>query len=148
MNLLSGTEIAEDRLTAEANMPDWCRITRPGDGPPVRNEETGAMTDPERVVVYEGRCRLQVKADINSNVVETTAGDREWTYLTATLQVPIFRVDADGSGETGDVRPDDVAVLIRAPHDPSHEGREFNVQGMTNKTVATHRRFRVREVIQ
>lgn len=148
MNLLSAAEIAEDRLTAEANMPDWCRITRPGDGEPVRDEETGQITRPDRVVVYEGRCRFQVKADINSNVVETTAGDREWTYFTSTLQVPIARVDLTGSGDPGAVRPDDVATAVTVPGDPSMDGREFNIQGMVFKSQATHRRLRIREVAQ
>lgn len=147
MNLLSPAEIAEDRLTAEANMPDWVRVTKPGSGKPVRDEETGQITYPGSVVVYEGRCRVQIKADINSNLVETTAGDREETYLTSTLQTPITRVDQDGTGNPGDIRPDNVATLIRCLNDPAIEGSEFNIQGgLSHKSHATHRRFRLREV--
>lgn len=144
---LTAAEIAEDRRDAEANMDDRCRITKPGQGKGPFNESTGQYDPPDRVVVYEGRCRLQVKADINSNVVETTAGDREATYLTSTLQVPIEQVDDNGVGSTGAVRPDNVAEMLVCPSDSTMVGRLFNIQGIHHKTHATHRRFRVREVI-
>jgi hypothetical protein len=148
VKLLSSGEIAEDRRDAEDNMSDRCRITKPGTGKGTWNPATGKYDNPPaRVVVYEGRCRLQVKADINSNVVETTAGEREWTYLTGTLQVPIYQVDADGVGTTGAVRPDHVAEVLAAPSDSTMVGRLFNVQGIHHKSQATHRRFRIKEVI-
>lgn len=119
---------------------DTCRITKPGDGPRVFDDETGQYTDPARVDVYEGPCRLQVKADINSNVVETTAGDREWTYLTASLQLPIAGTD--------DIRQDHIATILTCAHDETLVDREFNIQGLgQHKSDATHRRFRVRELI-
>jgi hypothetical protein len=129
-------------------MSDRCRITKSGTGKGTWNPATGKYDNPPaRVVVYEGRCRLQVKADINSNVVETTAGDHEWTYLTATLQVPIDQVDDDGVGHPGDVRPDHVSEMLASPNDPTMIGRLFNVQGIHHKSQASHRRFRIREVI-
>jgi hypothetical protein len=118
---------------------DTCEITRPGEGDPVFDEETGQYTYPDPVVVYTGPCRLQVKVDINSNVVETTAGEREWTYLTATLQLPYVGSE--------DIRPDNVAKILTSAHDDTLPGRLYNVQGIYHKSDATHRRYRVREVI-
>lgn len=155
MNLLTPAEIAEDRLTAEANMPDTCRVTRAaavGDAEyvdtSVLDENTGQYPTQGRHVVYEGRCRFQIKADINSNVVETTAGEREWTYLTSTLQTPIA-ASATEVGDPGAIRPDNVAESLTCPNDPSMVGRVFNIQGaISHKSQASHRRFRLREPVQ
>lgn len=148
--MASTTEILstvdEGRAEMESLMLATCRITRPaklGDAEYVDastlDEETGQYPEQGRVTTYEGKCRIQVKADINSNVVETTAGEREWTYLTMTLQLPI-----EGSEE---VRPDNICEMLTSPEDESLVGRLLNVQGMYHKSQATHRRFRVREVI-
>lgn len=139
--------LALGRAEMETLMLDTVRITKPGEGARVFDEETMQYTDPPRVVVYEGKCRLQVKADINSNVVETTAGDREATYLTATLQLPIDADDSTVVGEPGDVRPDHVAEYLTCLTDATMVGRKWNIQGIYHKSQATHRRFRVREVI-
>lgn len=134
------------RAAIEALMVDTCMVSRPGEGIPSWNEDTGQYETPERVPVYVGPCRLQVRADINSNLVETTAGDRESTYLTATLILPIT-VPPEGFGSSADIRPDDVATYLTAQDDPTMVDREFNVQGLHHKSQATARRFRVREVI-
>lgn len=131
--------MARGKAAAEAIMSDTCTITKPGVGDPVFDEETGQYAYPARVVVYTGICRLQVKADINSNVVETTAGEREWTYLTAQLQLPV-----EGSE---DVRVDHVCTITAAPYDSTLVGREFNIQGTYHKSQPNYRRFRLREVV-
>lgn len=136
----------EGRDAIEAIMTDRCRITKPGVGAKVFNETTGQYDEPPRVVVYEGKCRIQVKADINSNLVETTSGDHEWTYLTATLQIPIYAGAAD-TGDPGDVRPDNVAEMLSVAADDTLIGRVFNIQGIYHKSHATHRRWRIREVV-
>lgn len=129
------------RAAIEALMIDTCRITGPGAGDPVFNETTGQYDMPARVVLYEGKCRIQVRSDINSNAVEAVIGEHEFTYRTATLQLPV-----DG---TGGVRPDSVATLVTCPLDPALEGAEFNIQAETKgKTHATHRRYRIREVVK
>lgn len=130
-------------------MLDTFRITKPGPGGKgTFNNATGKYdAPPARVVVYEGRARLQVKADINSNVVETTAGDREATYLTATLQLPIDAPADTVEGTPGAVRPDHIAECLTCPTDSTMVGRLWNIQGIYHKSQATHRRFRVREVI-
>lgn len=126
---------------------DTCRITKPG--APTR----GAM-DPdtlqypdeaERVLVYQGPCRFQVKVDINSNVVETTAGDREWTYLTDQLQLPV-ETPPGALGDVADVDVDHVCEALTAPFDSTLVGAKFNIAGPFRKSQTVYRRLRIREV--
>lgn len=139
--LLSAADVQFGRELAEAHFIDTCRITMPGVGTGPFNETTGQYDDPPRITVYEGPCRIQVRSDINANAVEAVIGEHEFTYRTATLQLPI-----EG---TADVRPDSIAVLLSCPLDPALEGAEFNVQAETKgKTHATHRRYRIREVVK
>lgn len=133
------SDIAEDRADFAELLTDTCRITRKGVAETQFNEDTGQNVQPARTIIYEGPCRLQVKVDINSNVVETTAGDREWTYLTSQLQLP-----TEGTGE---VDVDDVCEILTAPYDESQVGILLNIAGPYHKSVATYRRFRVREVV-
>lgn len=125
---------------------DTLQITAPGDGDPEFDEETGTYSDPPRVVVYRGPGRIQVKADINSNVVETTAGEREWTYLTAQLQLPT-ETPSNAVGDVYAVRTDYVCEVLDSPDSPALVGALFNIQGTYNKSQAVYLRFRVREVI-
>lgn len=146
-SLISAADVAFGRRLAEAHMIDRCRITKPGTGEPVRNEATLQITPPERVVVYEGKCRVQVRSDINANSVEAVVGDHEWTYRTATLQLPI----AAGDGDLGDpalVRTNYVAELLEVPLDPSRVGIRLNLQAESKgKTHSSHRRFRIKELL-
>lgn len=161
--LLTATEIAEDRAIAEAQMIDVCRMTKAGTGKGAFNAATGQYAPPPRVVVYgpgavdangdayttataigrqilAGKYRIQVRSDINSNAVEAVVAEHEGTYRTATLQLPIFG--------TGHIPTDVEAELITCTYDPEMVGRVFNVQAETKgKTHATHRRYRVREVL-
>lgn len=123
----------------EANLPDSCEVTRAGDGPRLWDEGTGTYAEPARVVVYSGPCRFQVKADASSNAGEVNAGEREWRYLTATLQLPIAGSDA--------IRPNHVARATGSLLDPSIVGRVFTIESMYHKSHATHRRVKVREVV-
>lgn len=138
--LAAGREAFADLLT------DTCRITKPGVGKGPFNEGTGQYDAPAPVVVYEGPCRIQVKADINSNVVETTAGEREWTYLTAQLQLPVDN-PAGAVGSVNDVDVDNVAEILAAPHSPTLVGSLFNIQGTYHKSQAVYTRYRVRELV-
>lgn len=143
--IITAADIELFRAEAEAMMTDTCRIIAPNPSatPAVFNETTGQYDDTDNdgapVVLYQGKCRLQVKSDINSNLVETTAGEREWTYLTAQLQIPI--------GGTGNIPVDSIAEMLAAPYDPALVGRRFNIQGPYRKSQATMRRLRVREVV-
>lgn len=128
-------------------LTDTGRITKPGDGPRVRDEVTGQYIDPPRVVVYEGPCRIQVKADINSNVVEATAGEREWTYLTAQLQLPIA-TPPGAIGSVDGIDVDHILEVLTAPHSPTLVGTQFNIQGTYHKSQAVYGRYRVKEVVK
>jgi hypothetical protein len=138
--LQAGRAAFDDLLT------DTCRVTGPGEGEPVWNEEAGQYDDPEPTVVYEGPCRIQVKADINSNVVETTAGEREWTYLTAQLQLPT-ETPEEAIGDVTAIKVDNVVTMLTAPYSPAMVDRKFNIQGPYHKSHAVYLRFRVKEVV-
>lgn len=138
--------VLEDGRRAFAELcTDTCRITRDGDGPrgPL-NEATGQYAPPPRVIVYEGPARLQVKADINSNVVEATAGEHEWTYLTAQLQLPT-ETPVGAVGSVHDVGANHLCEMLAAPHSPSLVGRRLTIQGPYHKSQAVYLRFRVKE---
>lgn len=126
---------------------DRCRITKPGVGKGPMNPATGRYDQPPpRAIVYEGPCRIQVKADINSNVVETTAGEREWTYLTSQLQLPA--INPPGViGSVDDVDVDYVLEMLVCPHSPTLVGTLHNIQGTYHKSQAVYSRYRLREVV-
>ena len=138
--------LAAGRDAFDSLLTDTCQITKPGEGESVFDESTGQYAEPDRVTVYEGPARIQVKADINSNVVETTAGEREWTYLTAQLQLPV-ETPAEATGSVQDVDVDHVCEILASPYSPSMVGRKFNVQGTYYKSHAVYARYRVREVV-
>ncbi len=144
MSLLSTLAAGQAAWLAIAS--DTCRITKPGVGARTFNESNGQYTDPARVTVYQGPCRIQVKVDINSNVVETTAGDREWTYLVAQLQLPID-TPPGSTGSVAAVDVDHICEVLTSPSDSTLVGAKYNVQGIYHKSQAVYRRFRVREVI-
>ena len=134
------------RRAMEAIMIDSCVITRdrlpsdPGYVEPVLDEATGEYPPMQRVVVYRGRCRIQVRSDINSNAVEAVIGEHEFIYRTATLQLPV--------GCAGNIPPNSVVTMLTCPLDPDMVGREFALQAENKgKTHATHRRFRIKEVL-
>ncbi len=161
--LLSPAEIAEDRAIAEAQMTDSCTISRPGVSSGELDEDLQYVTAAEVVIygpgavdpvtgdpitadtalgrdILSGKCRIQVRSDINSNAVEAVVAEHEWTYRTATLQLPI-----DG---TGHIESDTILTMIDCPYDHALEGRKFNVQAEAKgKTHASHRRYRIRELM-
>lgn len=129
------------RAAIESLMIDTCRVTKAGVGKGPFNATTGQYAPPARITVYEGKCRIQVRSDINSNAVEAVVGDYESVYRTATLQLPV-------TATSGAIEPDCVATLLTCPLDPSLVGTEYGVLAETKgKTHASHRRFRIREVL-
>lgn len=141
---------------AEAEMIDRGRVTRAavvGDPEWVDvshiDEDTLQYPEQGRVIVFEGRCRVQVRSDINSNAVEAVVAEHEWTYRTSTAQFPMFADPAKGDiGDPAAIQPDYVLEIVASPLDSARVGRVMNLQADTkNKTQASHRRFRVREVL-
>lgn len=96
-------------------------------------------------VIYEGPCRLQIRSDINANIVEPQELEREWAYQTSTLQVPVGDNDNIVSGASKDIVSNDVCEYLTSRYDPSLPGRLFNLQATTHKTTSSVRRFRIRE---
>ena len=145
--------LEDGRAEFESLLTDTCRITRAAEETPAEkrarfNETTKKYEDPPpRVTIYEGPCRVQVKVDVNSNVVETTAGEREWTYLTAHLQLPVDH-PAGASGDVNAIEVDDVCEILTAPYSPTLVGAQLNIQSTYHKSHAVYTRYRVREVIQ
>jgi hypothetical protein len=160
--ILTAADIAEQRAElSEPMLTDVCTITVPDPdaGAPVLDELTGQYGTVPGVVIYgpgavdidtgdplpdehdylTGRCRFQIKADINSNIIETTAGDREWTYATAQLQLPVSALR---------VPIDSIVTSLTGTHNPALIDRVFNIHGeIAPKSIPIIRRFRLREVI-
>jgi hypothetical protein len=151
VSLLSPEEIAQDRAMAVANMTDTVRIERVRAGRGAFNESTGQYAndnpDAARDLIYEGPCKIQIRADINSNIVEPIEVEREWGYETSTLAVPI-ETPAGAQGDTGKVRPDDIATMLTSQYDPALPGRVFNIHTSFHKSIATSRRFKLREPVR
>lgn len=152
--LLTDDEIFEARAMAQAEMFDTCRIVRfpaaaaGGAMDPTTFQYPATFTNdiPDNAtVVYEGPCRIQIRADINANIVEPQELEREWAYQTSTLHLPVDTDDRIVSGASKDVQSDDVCVYLTSTYDPGLPDRVFNMQATTHKTLATVRRFRIRE---
>jgi hypothetical protein len=60
--MITGSMAATARAAAEAEMKSTCTITRDGDGDRTWDEATGTYTDPPRVTVYSGKCRIRPAA--------------------------------------------------------------------------------------
>ncbi len=146
--------IERGRARARAEMVDTGRVTRParagdpGYGAPTMDPDTLQYTESgDRVIVYQGACRVQVRSDINSNAVEVVAGDREGTYRTSTAQFPMEPIEGE-LGHPGWIESDNELEILTSPLDPVRVGSVLNLQADTkSKTQASHRRFRAREVI-
>lgn len=153
VGMISFAEVLEDRAMAEAEMIDTGRVTReaepgdPGYAAGVMDPDTLQYSSGPRVVVYEGRCRVQVRSDINSNAVEAVSGDHESTYRTSTAQFPMEPA-AGEIGHPGHILSDYELEILTSPLDPIRVGSVLNLQADTkSKTQASHRRFRAREVL-
>ena len=103
--------VLEGRAEMESLMLDRVRITKvdPDAAAPVLDEDTGQYPDVARVTVYEGKCRVQVKADINSNVVGSSSVRSSSTTSSPRLAVMFF----SASSRTVRLRSPRKSILIR-----------------------------------
>lgn len=129
--------LTEGRALAEALMTATCIITKDGDGEPVFNTTTGQYDDPDRVTVYEGPCRIQIRGERSSGS-DAEAGDRRVDTQQPELQLPV--------AGTEDVAINQQAKILTNPLDESLVDRVFTIDGRHEKTHATMRRLRVIEV--
>jgi len=96
------------------------------------NETTGAYTD-TTVVVYSGKCRVQVRNAATAAL--PLSGDREVVSFMLEVQTPM----SAASFAVGDM------VTITASVDSQLVGRIFRVREVFHKTHATQRRTLVQE---
>jgi hypothetical protein len=131
--------VVEGRTLIESLMQESCVITRVDSA-----VERGGM-DPETMqypaapllTIYEGKCRIQIRSAVAS-ALDSSAGDRESTVQERELQLPI-----DGTDE---IAINDIVEITSAALDPSLAGRAFTVVARHEKSHATARRLRIREV--
>jgi hypothetical protein len=122
------------RARAESLMSDTCRITRPGDGDPVFDPNTGTYTDPPPVTVYEGPCRIPSR-DVSSS--QANVAGASWTVGEFPLDLPVAGSESVAVGNT--------VTYVSSAHDPSLAGRVFGVVEVGRASQATARRLRVTE---
>jgi hypothetical protein len=132
--------LARARRFSEDQMPDTCRITKPGGGRGQLNPATGKYdTAPEPVTVYEGACKIP-RRDNTGSTSQATAGDETWDVGEYPLALPL---EATGSA---DVEPGMTVTYLTAAHDAALVGRVFGITAPGRQSTATARRFRMKEV--
>lgn len=137
LNAAIDAELPSLRREAEAMMTATCLITKDGAGEPTFNTTTGQYDEPDRVTVYEGPCRIQVRGERSSGS-DAEAGDRRVDTQQPELQLPVVG--------TEDVAVNQQAKILTNANDESLVDRVFTIDSRHEKTHATMRRLRVIEV--
>lgn len=122
--------LVEGRAAAESLQRDECEITRPVPGEPVFDPGTGEYEDPDDVVVYTGKCRVQSTAVEDPETPEY--GGREVSLTDYTVTVPI----------TATAQAGDTVTVTAAADDPELVGLVLTVAAVQFKSQATARRLR------
>jgi hypothetical protein len=120
--------IRAGRTFQEGRMPATVRIERTTGR--TLNEGTGEYADQTRIV-YDGRCRLDLRASL-----QTLERDMEGQLLAEqrpTLLLPIVGSEA--------VTVNDVATITGNPLDPAAVGMRIRITGLSASTYATVRRL-------
>jgi len=127
-------------------MTDTCQITKPGEGEPVFDDESGTYTDPAPVEVYGptiaphfGKCRIPRRAGVLTSGSASSSGEVGWEVGEWPLDLP--------SVGSEDVSPGMVVDYLTAASDASLAGRQFTITEPSRQSQATARRFKVKEVI-
>lgn len=130
--------LPELRAEAERLMTDTCQITRVDPQAPAPEMDPGTLAYPEpaRLTVYEGKCKIQIKA-VTAGGSSSDAGERQSITQEFQLHLPV-----DGTAE---VAATDVAEVTASVFDESLVGRKFTVIGRHEKSHATARRLPVIE---
>jgi hypothetical protein len=127
---ITDAELAEHRADAEALMVDTCRITRAGVGKGPWNETTMQYDPPDRVTLYEGRCKLALQ---NAFPVDSSQGSLDWSTAQPALHVPVVGTES--------VRRGDVAECLTSRYDAANVGRKLTIEAPFRKSIATARRL-------
>lgn len=126
------------RAEAEARMRDTCRITRPGDGSPVFNPDTGQYENPAPVTVYEGKCRIPTSGGNSFGFTRNGAADQSFGVGEYPLDLP---------ADTVGVEPGHEVTYLTAPDAPGLEGRVFGIVSPILQSQATKLRFKMKSVV-
>jgi hypothetical protein len=143
-----GTDIAavlpELRAQAESRMTDTCRITRPGDGEPVMNPDTGQYEDPSPVEVYGpatapyfGKCRIPV-TNGSSSFTRNGGADQSFGVGEYPLDVPAL-TDGIEAGQT--------VTYLTAPDNPALVGMVFGLTEPLLASQSTKQRWKMKATV-
>lgn len=122
------------RAAAASLMQDACNVSRPGE--PTWNEEIGQHTPGVPVLVYAGKCQVQVPESVPGAPV---AGEAEWAAAAVVVKVPVPGSESVKVGAT--------VTITSAALDAGLVGQEYTVVGIPlAKTYATSRRLRCEAV--
>lgn len=131
---LAAYAVAAGRDAAESLMVDACTITRPSTGAPVVNNNDGTLTPQPPVVVYTGKCRVQLP-DTMDKPAET--GGEYLSTQSALVSVPVVGTEAVTVG--------DRVTVTSSTLDVDLTGVDYVVRGLHRKSHATARRLRCEE---
>jgi hypothetical protein len=122
------------RQAAESLMLDTCRITRPGDGEPVMNPDTGQYEDPAPVEVYGpatapyfGKCRIPV-TNGSSSFTRNGGADQSFGVGEFPLDVPALAEGLE-AGQT--------VTYVSAADNPALVTPSPMVFGLTEPLIAS-----------
>lgn len=125
--------LLDGRRVAEALMVDECIIRR-GDGEPVIDENTGAVTDGVGATVYEGKCQVQSRTTVAAS---PDAGGHSFVEVSRLVKIP---------ANAADVRDDDVVEMTASLLNAFTVGKRYRVEGFTPDTYDTAARLPVKEM--
>jgi hypothetical protein len=139
--------LARARAFAEAQFPDTCRITKPGEPDPdaVMDPDTLQYPEPTPTTVYEGICKIPRRSAALTSGAAAAAGEASWEVGEYPLDLPI-----DGTGYqdgAGPVKPGMTVTILTAANDPELVNEEFGITEPSRQSTATVRRFRMKQVV-
>lgn len=124
------TAVKQAQKAAERMMVDTCVISRPSDGPPIRDPETGESHPPPPIEVYDGRCKVQVSS-ASSTII---TGNAPAIVQKLELHIPV-------SASTPEIG--DKVTLTDTPGKPERTGQKFTVAAILDKTFQSAQRLQV-----
>lgn len=121
-------------------MPDFCAVTKAGEGKGPFNESTGQYDPPARVTVYSGKCRFQTSNLLPSNT-SADAGERQGTIQSTFVQLPHSEPTA------ADVAAGQTVEVVTCAANPALVGRKPTIVGKEPlRSQTTVHRFILNEV--
>lgn len=121
--------LPELRAQAESLMVDTCRITADGEGEGDWNDANGTYDQPERVTVYEGKCRLRRPSAAPR---DADSGEALWSVDDYVLSLPV-----EGSEDVADGH---AVEMVSSSLDAAVVGLELTVAGGHWQSHSTARR--------